>query len=80
MTTYGRRGSKSGCGVLSPFSMMAFHSLLSSGTYLLYLLVTKFYPLGKTSKYRVTPMPRPINQVPIFSDSVSIGTDFIGTD
>ena len=36
--------------------------------------------LGKASKYlhRVTPMP--INRVPIFSDSVSIGTDFIGTD
>ena len=25
-------------------------------------------------------MPMPINRVPIFSDSVSIGTDFIGTD
>lgn len=36
--------------------------------------------LGKASKYRVTPMPMPINRVPIFSDSVSIGTDFIGTD
>ena len=34
--------------------------------------------LGKASKYRVTPMP--INRVPIFSDSVSIGTDKIGTD
>ena len=38
-------GSKSGCGVLSPFSMMALHSLLSSGAYLLNLRVTKFYPL-----------------------------------
>jgi len=36
--------------------------------------------LGKASKYRHRVTPMPINRVPIFSDSVSIGTDFIGTD
>ena len=36
--------------------------------------------LGKASKYRHRRYLMPINRVPIFSDSVSVGTDFIGTD
>ena len=34
--------------------------------------------LGKASKYRHRVTPMPINRVPIFSDSVSIGTDLNG--
>ena len=36
--------------------------------------------LGNASKFRNRVTPIPINRVPIFSDRLNIGTDFIGAE